>query len=51
MIEVVALFVLVVLARILVRSGRGKGPLSRDELRRMRSYYERAHREEVLPFD
>jgi hypothetical protein len=47
----VGLVVFVVFAGIFLRSRSDKPPLNRDELLRMRQYYERIHREEVLPFE
>ncbi len=47
-----AVLVLVALAAgICLRARSDKAPLTRDELLRMRQYYERIHREEVLPFE
>ena len=40
-----------VFAGIYLRSRGETAPLKRDELLRMRQYYERIHREEVLPFE
>jgi len=51
MIVCLVLVLVAALARVSLRSGGGKALLGRDELLRMRQYYERIHREEVLPFE
>jgi hypothetical protein len=51
MIACVVLILVAALARVCLRGGSGKAPLERHELLRMRQYYERIHREEVLPFE
>ena len=50
MIVCVALILALLLARVCLRA-KGKTPLNREELLRMRRYWERIHREEVLPFE
>ncbi len=45
------LALLAVLAGVYLRGRSEHEPLGRDELPRMRKYYDRMHREEVLPFD
>ncbi len=51
MIVCVVLILVAVLARVCLRGRSDQAPLRRDELLRMRQYYERIHREEVLPFE
>jgi hypothetical protein len=51
MIVCLVLILVGVLAHVCLRARSGKAPLRRDELLRMRQYYERIHREEVLPFE
>ncbi len=51
MIVGLVLAVSVLVAGVYLRNRSDKAPLTRDELRRMRQYYDRAHREQVLPFE
>jgi hypothetical protein len=48
---VCAVLILVALLGRVCLHRSDKSPLRRDELLRMRQYYERIHREEVLPFE
>jgi hypothetical protein len=50
MIVCAVLILVALLARVCLRRS-DQSPLRRDELLRMRQYYERIHREEVLPFE
>jgi hypothetical protein len=45
------ILLVVVVAAIGFRSGGDSAPLKRSDLLQMRRYYERVHREDVLPFE
>lgn len=51
MIVCAVLILVALIARMCLRGRSDKPSLNRDELLRMRQYYERIHREEVLPFE
>jgi hypothetical protein len=51
MIVCAVLILVAVIARVGMHARGDRPSLNRDELLRMRQYYERIHREEVLPFE